>query len=86
MRKRKKTLWFKARGASRNGTRHWFIVYRNRSIITIEAISAKKKHAGPPALPQLHTFRCHPRVKTANDVIQAIMSKFKADCIEKMND
>lgn len=72
----RKQLWFRVRARSKDGTRAWFTVYRERGIL-VEAILSAQQRSAAKSLPVLLHYRCRRGVKTKDDVCGAIKNKFK---------
>lgn len=72
----RKQLWFRVRAQSKDGTRAWFTVYRERGIL-VEAILSAQQRSAAKSLPVLLHYRCRRGVKTKDDVCGAIQNKFK---------
>jgi hypothetical protein len=72
----RKQLWFRVRGQSKDGTRAWFTIYRERGIL-VEAILSARQRRAAKSLPVLLHYRCRRGVKTKDDVCGAIKNKFK---------
>jgi len=79
----RKQLWFKARAISKNGSTRWFTIYRSRTVL-IEAVLPARKHGGTKALPKLINYRCPAGIKTEDDVMYAIKTKFKVARLQKI--
>ena len=76
MRGARKQVWFRVRALSKNGTRAWFTVYRERGVL-VEAILSAQQRSAAKTLPVLVHYRCRRDVKSKDDVCLAIKNRFK---------